>query len=114
MLCVDDHEDTCALVSGILKDFDVNSEHSKAGGLCQAATKKFDLMLVDYYLPDGTGLELCVLIRAFDPHTPILIVTGTHSITHEEVLAVGGQGVIRKEHLSYVLPVAAARALEVA
>ena len=112
VLFVDDHEDTCALVSGILKDFEVNSEHSKVGGLRQAATQKFDLMLVDYYLPDGTGLELCVLIRGFDPNTPVLIVTGTHSITHEQVLAVGGQGVIRKEHLSYVLPAAVASLLE--
>lgn len=114
VLCVDDHVDTCDLVSGILRDFEVNSVHSKAGGLRQAATQKFDLMLLDYYLPDGTGLELCLLIRAFDPHTPILVVTGTHSITHEQVLAVGGQGVIRKEYLSYLLPVAAVRALEVA
>jgi CheY-like chemotaxis protein len=113
LLCVDDHEDTCALVAGILRDFDVSGEHSKAGGLRQAATEKFDLILIDYYLPDGTGLELCVLIRAFDPHTPILLVTGTHSITHEQVLAVGGQGVIRKDHLSMLLPVAAASALEV-
>ena len=113
VLFVDDHEDTCALVSGILKDFEVNSEHSKVGGLRQAATQKFDLMLVDYYLPDGTGLELCVLIRAFDPHTPILVVTATHTITHEQVIAVGGQGVIRKDHLSQLLPVAVARTLEV-
>jgi CheY-like chemotaxis protein len=113
VLCIDDHEDTCALVCAILEDFEISSEHSKAGGLRQAATEKFDLILVDYYLPDGTGLELCRLIRAFDPHTPILLVTGTHTITHEQVIAVGGQGVIRKDHLFHVLPVAVVRAIEV-
>jgi len=101
------------LVSSILEEYDIIAEHSKAGGLRQAATEKFDIILVDYYLPDGTGLELCVLIIAFDPNTPILLVTATHSITHEQVIAVGGQGVIRKDRLSYLLPVSIASALEV-
>ncbi len=113
LLCIDDHEDTCALVSSILPEYDVTPEHSKAGGLRQAATEKFDVILADYYLPDGTGLELCLVIRAFDPHTPILLVTATHSIKHEQVIAVGGQGVIRKDRLPQLLPVAVARTLEV-
>ena len=111
LLCIDDHEDTCDLVSSILEEYDVIAEHSKDGGLRQAAIEKFDLILADYHLPDGTGLDLCVLIRAFDPNTPILLVTCTHTITHEQVTAVGGQGVIRKDHLSRVLPVAVASAL---
>jgi CheY-like chemotaxis protein len=113
LLCVDDHEDTCALVSAILEDYEVVAEHSKAAGLRHGATEKFELILVDYYLPDGTGLELCDLLRTFDPNTPILLITSTHSISHEQVIAVGGQGVIRKDHLAHLLPVAAARALEV-
>src|SRR6266481_6055838 len=113
LLCIDDHEDTCDLVSSILEGYEVIAEHSKAGGLRQAATEKFDVILADYHLPDGTGLELCVLIRAFDPHTPILLVTATHTITHEQVIAVGGQGVIRKDHLPQLLPVAVVRAIEV-
>jgi CheY-like chemotaxis protein len=112
LLCIDDHEDTCALVSSILPDFEVRSEHTEAGGLSRAASKKFDVILADYYLPDGTGLELCELIRAFDPSTPILVITATHKITHEQVVAVGGQGVIRKERLSQILPIAIARVLE--
>ena len=113
LLCIDDQEDTCTLVSSILDNYKVTAQHSKAGGFRQAATKKFDVILADYYLPDGTGLELCAMIRAFDLETPILLITATHTITHEQVIAVGGQGVIRKDRLSYLLPVAVARALEV-
>ncbi|HKO61268.1 MAG TPA: response regulator [Pyrinomonadaceae bacterium] len=112
LLCVDDHEDTCALVSSILSDFEVISEHTKAGGLGRAMTGGYDVILADYYLPDGTGLELCGLVRTFDPHTPILLVTATHTIEHEQVIAVGGQGVMRKDHLTQLLPTAVASALE--
>lgn len=112
LLCIDDNEDTCALVSSILQNYEVVSEHTKAGGLGRAMTGGFDVILADYYLPDGTGLELCALVRTFDPHTPILLVTATHSIEHEEVIAEGGQGVMRKEHLAQLLPMAVASAVE--
>jgi len=54
-----------------LKEYDVIAEHSKTEDFARAATEKFEVILVDYHLPDGNGLELCVLIRAFDPDTPI-------------------------------------------
>lgn len=112
LLCIDDHEDMCALVSSLLTNFEVSSEHTKAGGLRRAATEKFDVILADYYLPDGTGLELCELLRAFDPNTPILMITATHTITHEQAVTVGAQGVLRKDRFSNILPVAIARVLE--
>ena len=113
VLCVDDHMDTCALVGTILQSGHVISAHTKADGLRQAATDRFDLILIDYHLPDGTGFELSELIRAFDVSTPILFITATHSITHEEAVAVGGQGVVRKDHFMQVLPAAVAHAFEV-
>jgi CheY-like chemotaxis protein len=111
ILCVDDHEDTCDLIATVLSEYDVTSEHSKAGGLCQASTEKFSLILLDYHLPDGTGLELCVLIRSFDPNVPILLVTGTSSITRHQVLAIGGQGLVRKDKIPELLPVEVSRLL---
>ena len=112
VLCVDDNPDTCALVKMTLDGCDVVSEYSSAEGLRRAAGEAFDLILLDYYLPDGTGLKLCNQIRAFDITTPVLMITATHSIGHEEVLDAGGQGVIRKDHLTYLLPAALAHALE--
>ena len=112
LLCVDDHEDTCVLVSSILSDFEVVSEHTKAGALERAMREGYDVILADYYLPDGTGLELCALVRTFDPDTPILLVTATHSVEHEQVIAEGGQGVLRKDHLAQLLPMAVTSALE--
>lgn len=112
VLCVDDNIDTCALVTETLKEWDVTPEHSLGEGLRRAATERFDLILLDYHLPDGIGLDLCRQVRLFDATTPILMVTVTHSINHDEVLAAGGQGVIRKDHLIHLLPAAIANALE--
>ena len=112
MLCVDDNTDTCALVAQTLKGWKVAAEYCSAEGLRRAAAERFDLILLDYHLPDGTGLDLCQKIRSFDVSTPIIMFTVTHSIEHDTVLAAGGQGIIRKDHLIHVLPIAIANALE--
>jgi DNA-binding response OmpR family regulator len=44
-------------------------------GLRLARQGYFDLYLLDNWLPDGTGVELCRAIREFDPHTPVLFYT---------------------------------------
>src|SRR5690348_10086389 len=112
VLCVDDHEDTCVLMKTLLTDFEVVTSPGVVDGLRLAATEKFDLIVLDYYLQDGTGLDLCSSIRKFDLTTPILLVTVTHRLSHEQVVAVGGQGVMRKDHLALLLPDAIARLLE--
>ena len=73
------------------------SAYSMADALKRASAEKFDLYLPDYHLPDGTGLELCLLLRGFDADTPILFATGTSSITEAQVIHIGAQGLIRKE-----------------
>ena len=56
ILCVDDHTDFCELVAAILHDVKVVSAHSMADAIVLATREKFDLYLLDYHLPDGTGL----------------------------------------------------------
>jgi DNA-binding response OmpR family regulator len=38
--------------------------------------ERFDLYLLDGWLPGLDGFELCRQMRAFDPHTPILFFSG--------------------------------------
>jgi DNA-binding NarL/FixJ family response regulator len=37
-----------------------------------AQQRYFDLYVLDNWLPEGSGIRLCRLIREFDPHPPIL------------------------------------------
>jgi CheY-like chemotaxis protein len=96
ILCVEDYEDMCRLVTDVLKDYEVVGAYSKAEALMEAMSGSFDLYLLDYHLPDGTGLELCRLIRTFDSDTPIFFCTYTDSITMKEIKAAGAQGLIKK------------------
>jgi CheY-like chemotaxis protein len=107
ILCVDDHSDTCELVALILKDYNVTSANSMADAIKCATAEKFDLYLLDYHLPDGTGLELCPTLRTLHPGTPILFATATSSITEAEVIIAGAVGLVRKATASFIeeLPV---------
>ena len=99
ILCVDDQFDMCSLITTILSDYEVVSAHSKAEALQEPTGGLFDLYLLDYYLPDGTGLELCLLLRGFDDLTPILFVTDMGDLGHHQIQSVNAQGLIRKDDL---------------
>ena len=74
VLYIEDHEDTRELVTLVLeqKCYEVVTGSTIEGGVALAGSEKFDLYLLDSWLPDGSGLELCRKIREFDKATPIL------------------------------------------
>ena len=102
ILCVDDNSDVCILVAAILKEYNLTSAYSMADAVKRATAEKFDLYILDYHLPDGTGLELCLMLRTFDRDTPILFATATSSITETQVMTAGAQGLIRKDGDSFI------------
>ena len=74
ILYIEDHEDTRELVTLLLaqKSYEVITGTTIESGVALAGTGDFDLYLLDSWLPDGSGLELCKQIRQFDKTTPIL------------------------------------------
>jgi len=78
ILCVDDHDDTCFMLSALLgrAGYEVWSASGVAEGLRLAASRRFDLYVLDNMFADGDGLDLCRRIREFDGVTPILFFTG--------------------------------------
>ena len=74
VLYVEDHEDTRELVTLVLeqRSYEVVTGSTIKTGLALARSQHFDLYLLDSWLPDGSGLDLCGRIREFDKATPIL------------------------------------------
>lgn len=78
VLYIEDHEDTRELVTLVLeqKSIEVVTGTTIKSGVALASSQEFDLYLLDSWLPDGSGLELCKRIREFDKTTPILFYLG--------------------------------------
>ena len=78
ILCVDDDEDTCALLKSMLgmADFDVIAVPDAAEALRLIGSERFDLYVLDSEMPGFSGLTLCHRIRAVDARTPVVIFSG--------------------------------------
>jgi DNA-binding response OmpR family regulator len=95
ILFIDDDQDTRNMVRTLLgyAGYEAVSASSVTEGLRLAKNKSFDLILLDWHFEDGTGLELCQMIRAFDSQTPIFFYTGvTYEAEIKKALSAGAQG----------------------
>jgi DNA-binding response OmpR family regulator len=72
ILMVEDHEDAREIAAFSLEEYTLICARNFDEGLRLARRGYFDLYILDNWLPDGNGIELCRVIRQFDPHTPIL------------------------------------------
>jgi DNA-binding response OmpR family regulator len=77
VLFIDDHDDTREMIAVLLshEGFQVTSVQTSAQGLALAKKGGFDLILMDLYLPDLSGINICEEIRGVDTHTPIIFYT---------------------------------------
>lgn len=99
ILYIEDHEDTRELVTLLLaqKSYEVITGSTIETGVALAGSESFDLYLLDSWLPDGSGLELCQQIRRFDKTTPILFYSAAaYAADHELALQSGAQAYLVK------------------
>ncbi len=99
ILCVDDDQDTCEMITLLLGQagYEVIQAMNIADGLTLSRREHFDLILLDWFFGDGTGLELCKMIRAFDSQTIILFYSGV--VEKDEIkqaISAGAQGFLIK------------------
>src|SRR5439155_1177994 len=73
----DDHEDTCAALEKLLvrRGYLVAAAHNVRSAMEAAAHNKFDLLISDIALPDGTGIDLIMQLRAISK-TPAIAISG--------------------------------------
>jgi len=99
ILCVEDHADTSALLKTILEQdgYEAVGASTVAEAIELARSAGFDLYLIDRWLPDGEGIELCRMIRTFDFNTPIVFLTAdARETTRVQAMAAGAQGYMVK------------------
>lgn len=60
--------------------FEVTLAPAIKSGLRKLQEERFDLLLLDYRLPDGTGLDILNIRRVRDRELPAIIMTGFHDI----------------------------------
>jgi DNA-binding response OmpR family regulator len=99
VLCVDDDEDTCSMLCALLGlvGCQVETAGTAAAALGLIARGRFDLYLLDNWLPGGDGVELCRRIRESDQTTPVVFYSGAGlDSEREEALAAGAQAYLVK------------------
>jgi DNA-binding response OmpR family regulator len=97
ILLVEDYEDSRDLAIHILTEYTITCARNFNEGLRLARQGSFDLYLLDNWLPDKSGVELCRAIREFDPHTPILFYSAAaYARDKEEAIRAGAQDYLAK------------------
>jgi DNA-binding NarL/FixJ family response regulator len=101
VMLVDDHPDFRDLIVTLLKgqpDLDVVAQ---AGSLAeardQAATAKFDVVVLDLGLPDGNGADLIGELREVSPDGAVLVMSASlHPTNIEKAMRAGAAEVLDK------------------
>ncbi len=99
VLYIEDHEDTRELVTLVLeqKCIEVVTGSTIKSGVDLAGSEQFDLYMLDSWLPDGSGLELCKKIREFDKATPIVFYSAAaYEIDRDQAINSGAQAYLIK------------------
>lgn len=95
ILFLDDDADTCEVISALFDQsgYETITASTVREGLKLVEDESFDLVLLDWKLEDGTGIEVCQKIRTFDVDTPVFFCTGVGEDSKiREAVEAGAQG----------------------
>lgn len=122
ILYVEDDPDTRELISILLtmENYQVVLAENYNEALLLARVMRFDLYIMDNWMPGGSGIDLCKSLRRFDATTPIIFYSGAaYDSDKREAFASGAQAYLTKpadndtliETIAWVI--AAARKIDV-
>ena len=69
---MEDDVDTCEVLHFLFRDYDISFSHTLESALPVIEGTDFDLYILDNWLPDGSGIDLCRTIRAKGSASPIV------------------------------------------
>src|SRR5687768_16446045 len=94
VLIVDDESGVRHSLSGILGDEGYEAAVVDSGEACLKAleTRRYDLILLDVWLPGIDGLTTLAKIREVDPEVPVVVISGHGNIeTAVKAVRMGAQ-----------------------
>ncbi len=99
ILVVDDEAGVRASLAGILGDEGYAVETLESGEACLGAMegRRYDLVLLDVWLPGMDGIETLSRMRTLDPDLPVVVISGHGSIeTAVRAVRMGAQDFVEK------------------
>src|SRR6185503_4527174 len=99
ILIVDDEAGVRAALAGILSDEGYGVEAVETGEDCLAAleARRYDLLLLDVWLPGMDGLQTLEKLRALDAEVPVVVISGHGNIeTAVKAVRMGAQDFVEK------------------
>ena len=90
LLCIDDDYAVLECEKALLETFGytVVTASSGAEGLKLAGLHSFDVVIVDYNMPEMSGQQLAVAMRRLRPLAPIIMVSGAVDVPEQALEAV--------------------------
>ena len=99
VLVVDDHPVNLDVARAMLRRLDVDVDVAQSGSACLTLLKDqtFDLLMLDYHMPDMNGAELAQRVRTLLPNVSICMVSANLSKEEREAsLRSGANGFVDK------------------
>src|SRR6185369_3831664 len=94
----DDDTDTCDMLAAVLalEGYETVQSQTAAKALSLATTETFDLIILDWKLRDGTGIELCQRIMEAGMTAPIVFYTGNETASLDQATKAGAVEIMLK------------------
>ncbi len=98
ILCIEDDEDTCHLLTYVFKQVDCEVEScSQTKCLKLIHEETFSAIILDNYFDGLSGIEICQEIRSFDQITPVIFLSGeARQAEIDKALATGANAYLIK------------------
>ena len=106
VLYVDDHDDSREMLTTLLaiSQIDVTAVASAKNAVLMMQSERFDLCLLESWLPDTDGFELCREIREIHPMTPVVFFSGAaFDVDQKRGLEAGASAYVCKPDLDGLL-----------
>jgi DNA-binding response OmpR family regulator len=106
ILYVEDDDDSCRMLSAMLEleDIDITCANSARDAFAIPHKERFDLFLLDMWLPDAAGDDLCRILRSSYPEIPVVFYSGVASdLSKKMALDAGAERYITKPYSDVVI-----------